>query len=71
VRARVLTDAELVAGGSLLLGFGPTLLIVGLFIVVARRAARGGAAGALGNFGGSQARRVDPATIGITFADVA
>src|SRR3984885_10411003 len=62
-------------GGSLvasvLLGFGPTLLIVGLFIVFARRAARGGAAGALGNFGRSQARRVDPATIRITFADVA
>ena len=62
-------------GGSLvasvLLGFGPTLLIVGLFIVFTRRAARGGAAGALGNFGRSQARRVDPATIRITFADVA
>jgi cell division protease FtsH len=63
-------------GGSLvasvLLGFGPTLLIVGLFIVFARRAARvGGAGGALGNFGRSQARRIDPATIRITFADVA
>jgi cell division protease FtsH len=57
--------------GSLLLGFGPTLLIVGLFVVLARRAARGGAAGALGNFGRSQARRIDPATIRITFADVA
>jgi cell division protease FtsH len=56
---------------SVLLGFGPTLLIVGLFIVFTRRAARGGAAGALGNFGRSQARRVDPATIRITFADVA
>ena len=56
---------------SLLLGFGPTLLIVGLFIAFARRAARGGAAGALGNFGRSQARRIDPATIRITFADVA
>jgi cell division protease FtsH len=56
---------------SLLFGFGPTLLIVGLFIAFARRAARGGAAGALGNFGRSQARRIDPATIRITFADVA
>ncbi len=56
---------------SLLFGFGPTLLIVGLFIAVARRATRGGAAGALGNFGRSQARRIDPATIRITFADVA
>jgi cell division protease FtsH len=57
--------------GSLLLGFGPTLLIVGLFLVLARRAARGGGAGALGSFGRSQARRIDPASIRITFADVA
>ena len=57
--------------GSLLFGFGPTLLIVGLFVVLARRATRGGAAGALGNFGRSQARRIDPATIRVTFADVA
>jgi cell division protease FtsH len=56
---------------SLLLGFGPTLLIVGLFVVFARRAAKGGGMGALGTFGRSQARRVDPATIGITFKDVA
>jgi cell division protease FtsH len=57
--------------GSLLVGFGPTLLLVGLFIVVARRAARGGAGGALGSFGRSQARRIDPASIRVTFADVA
>jgi cell division protease FtsH len=57
--------------GSVLLGFGPTLLIVGLFIVFARRATRGGAGGALGNFGRSQARRIDPATIRVTFEDVA
>jgi cell division protease FtsH len=56
---------------SLLLGFGPTLLIVGLFILFARRAAKGGGMGALGNFGRSQARRIDPATITVTFADVA
>src|ERR1700729_1196242 len=56
---------------SLLFGFGPTLLIVGLFIALARRATRGGAAGPLGNFGRSQARRIDRATIRITFADVA
>jgi cell division protease FtsH len=56
---------------SLLLGFGPTLLIVGLFILIARRSARGGAAGALGNFGRSRARRIDPATITIMFNDVA
>jgi cell division protease FtsH len=57
---------------SLLLGFGPTLLIVGLFVVFFRRAAKGGGGmGALGNFGRSKARRIDPATIRITFADVA
>jgi cell division protease FtsH len=57
---------------ELLLGFGPTLLIVGIFIFIARRAAKaGGAMGALGNFGRSQARRVDPAKIRVTFKDVA
>ncbi len=56
---------------SLLLGFGPTLLIVGLFVVFFRRAAKSGGMGALGNFGRSKARRIDPATIRITFADVA
>jgi cell division protease FtsH len=57
---------------ELLLGFGPTLLIVALFILIARRAARGGGAmGALGNFGRSRARRADPEKIRVTFADVA
>jgi cell division protease FtsH len=57
---------------ELLLGFGPTLLIVGLFVLIAKRASKaGGAMGALGNFGRSQARRVDPATIRVTFKDVA
>ena len=56
---------------ELLLGFGPTLLIVGLFVLLARRAAGGGGMGALGNFGRSQARRVDPEKIRVTFDDVA
>src|SRR5205085_1044095 len=56
---------------ELLLGFGPTLLIVGLFVLVARRAAGRGAMGALGSFGRSSARRVDPETIRVTFDDVA
>jgi cell division protease FtsH len=57
---------------EILLGFGPTLLIVGLFMLIARRAAKaGGGMGALGNFGRSQARRVDPEKIRVTFADVA
>jgi cell division protease FtsH len=54
---------------EILLGFGPTLLLVGLFVLLARRV--GGAMGALGNFGRSQARRVDPQSIQVTFADVA
>jgi cell division protease FtsH len=56
---------------ELLLGFGPTLLIVGLFVLLARRATKGGAMGALGNFGRSQARKVDPEKIRVTFDDVA
>jgi cell division protease FtsH len=56
---------------NLLLGFGPTLLLVGLFVLFARRAASGGGMGALGNFGRSQARRVDPEKIRVTFNDVA
>jgi cell division protease FtsH len=62
------TSTSLLA--EVLLGFGPTLLIVGLFILLARRAAAGGM-GALGNFGRSQARRVDPEKIRVTFDDVA
>jgi len=56
--------------GEILLGFGPTLLLVGLFILFARRGG-GATMGGLGNFGRSQARRVDPETIRVTFEDVA
>ena len=56
---------------ALVLGFGPTLLIVGLFVLLARRATKGGAMGALGGFGRSSARRADPEKIRVTFADVA
>ncbi|HTX47366.1 MAG TPA: ATP-dependent zinc metalloprotease FtsH [Solirubrobacteraceae bacterium] len=57
---------------EILLGFGPTLLLVGLFVFFARRAAKsGGGLGGLGNFGRSQARRVDPQQIQVTFDDVA
>ncbi len=57
---------------EILLGFGPTLLLVGLFVLLARRAtAGGGGMGALGGFGRSQARRVDPQKIRVTFDDVA
>jgi cell division protease FtsH len=56
---------------ELLLGFGPTLLLLGLFLFLATRASRGGGLSALGNFGRSQARRVDPQKITVTFGDVA
>jgi len=58
---------------ELLLAFLPTILFVALFWFILRRAqARGGGAiGGLGNFGRSQARRVDPTTIQVTFDDVA
>jgi cell division protease FtsH len=57
---------------EILLGFGPTLLIVGLFVLIYKRAAKSaGGMGALGNFGKSQARRVDPEKIRVTFDDVA
>ncbi|MGO9495201.1 MAG: ATP-dependent zinc metalloprotease FtsH [Solirubrobacteraceae bacterium] len=55
---------------EILLGFGPTLLFVALFWLLARRATAGGM-GALGGFGRSQARRVDPDKIRVTFSDVA
>src|SRR3954452_2645329 len=41
----------------LLLGFAPTLLLVGFFIWIARRQTGGGAGGILGGFGRSTARR--------------
>ncbi|MGA2926843.1 MAG: cell division protein FtsH, partial [Solirubrobacteraceae bacterium] len=62
----VQVNAKSVSSGTsllaeLLLGFGPTLLLVGLFVLLARRAQAGaGGLGGLGNFGRSQARRVDP-----------
>jgi cell division protease FtsH len=57
---------------ELLLGLAPTILFVALFWFLIRRAQRsGGGLGALGNFGRSQARRVDPTTIRVTFDDVA
>jgi cell division protease FtsH len=57
---------------EVLLGFGPTLLIVGILVLVMRRAAKsGGGMGALGAFGRSRARRVNSDQIRVTFADVA
>ena len=53
---------------QLLLGFGPTILLVGLFILIARRASAGSA---LGSFGRSRAKRYQEGEKRVTFADVA
>ena len=55
---------------SLLLGFGPVILLVFLFVWLSRRAA-GGQMGALGAFGRSKARRVEGNDTKVTFKDVA
>jgi cell division protease FtsH len=59
--------------GTLLLGFLPTLLLIGFFIWLIRRQAGGGAGGVLGGFGRSTAKRVQPddAKDRVTFKDVA
>ena len=57
---------------NLLLGFGPVILLVGLFVFLARRAGGGGGGlGALGSFSRSRARRVEGGEQRVTFADVA
>jgi cell division protease FtsH len=57
---------------AILLYFGPTLLIIGLFVMFARRAASGmGMGGALTGLGRSRARRYEGAEGRTTFADVA
>src|SRR4051812_989340 len=56
---------------TILLGFGPTILLVVLFFWLARRAAGGGAGGPLGAFGRSRAKRVEPTTQRVSFSDVA
>jgi cell division protease FtsH len=71
IKAESTTTSESLLA-EILLGFGPTLLIVGLFVLIYKRAAKSaGGMGALGAFGKSQARRVDPEKIRVTFDDVA
>ncbi|HYZ77441.1 MAG TPA: ATP-dependent zinc metalloprotease FtsH [Gaiellaceae bacterium] len=54
---------------NLLLGFGPTILLVGLLVWLARRA--GSMQNVLGSFGRARARRYEPTGDRVTFADVA
>jgi cell division protease FtsH len=56
---------------TLLVGFGPTLLLVAIFLFLFRRAARAGGTGGLMSFGRSRARRVEASEQTVTFADVA
>jgi cell division protease FtsH len=70
----VVVDAEPLDTGApwwqnLLLGFGPTILFVGLLFWLMRRA--GSVQNVLGAFGRSSARRYQPSGDRITFADVA
>ncbi len=55
---------------SLLLGFGPTILLVVLFVVLMRRAAAQ-AGGGLSSFGRSRARRAEASQLRVAFNDVA
>jgi cell division protease FtsH len=58
---------------TVLLGFGPTLLLIGGFLWLSRRAA-GQMGGGIFGMGKSRARRYDQTTVGdhaVTFADVA
>ena len=55
---------------NLILGFGPVILLVVLFVWLSRRAA-GGQMGAIGAFGRSKARRVEGNDTRVTFKDVA
>ena len=71
---RVEISAEPINAGrgvlmNLILGFGPVILLVALFVYLARRS--GGQMSALGAFGRSKARRVEGGTTNVTFADVA
>jgi cell division protease FtsH len=54
---------------NLLLGFGPTILFIGLLFWFLRRA--GNVQNMLGSFGRSSARRYEPSGDKVTFADVA
>jgi cell division protease FtsH len=58
---------------TLLFGFGPTILLVGLFVLLMRRAQAAAGGGVLGGFGRSRAKRYDAAEAKeqVNFDDVA
>ena len=74
-RENVTVEAEPINQGrgfllNLILGFGPVILLVVLFVWLSRRAA-GGQMNALGSFGRSRARRIETGSTKVTFKDVA
>jgi cell division protease FtsH len=57
---------------QILVGFGPTLFLVGLLVWLGRRAAAGGGLGGVGGIGRARAQRYEPDVVPrTTFADVA
>jgi cell division protease FtsH len=71
---KVVINAKPITGSipwweNVLVGFGPTLLFIGLLVLLMRRA--GNAQGVLGAFGRSRARRYEGTEARITFDDVA
>ncbi|HZI91720.1 MAG TPA: ATP-dependent zinc metalloprotease FtsH [Thermoleophilaceae bacterium] len=56
---------------TLLFSFGPVLLLVGLFVFMARRAQQAGGGGMLGQFGRSRARLAEQSEQRVDFNDVA
>ncbi|SNY54237.1 ATP-dependent zinc metalloprotease FtsH [Paractinoplanes atraurantiacus] len=65
-------DAPAPLWQQLLVGFGPTLLLVGIFVWIARRSAGALSGGGLGGFGKSKAKLYEPeGGPRTTFADVA
>jgi cell division protease FtsH len=55
---------------TLLVGFGPTLLFIGLWVWLLQRSGQGGLGGMF-SFGSSKAKKYEPTTEKVTFADVA
>src|SRR4029453_18982066 len=70
----VVIDARDESGPSwlkLLIGFGPTLLLIAAFVALSRRAAAGGGAAGMFGLGKSRAKRYTGTETKVTFADVA
>jgi cell division protease FtsH len=76
IKQNVTVNAHKVESGTplwqtIIFGFGPTILLVGLFIWLMRRAAASGGGGMLGSFGRSTAKRYEHSSQRTTFKDVA